>query len=674
MIRIGPQRSFNPDAISVPDGYRVEALITGLSFPSAISFGPGGEIYLAEAGGVAGQLVAAPRVLRIDPDRSVNEIGRLADPIVGLLYRNGELLIGEDSPSPRILRVTAEGELRILVDGLHGGGDYGLTGLSSDPSGAVLFGVGVRTNSGVVGLDNVARGWVNRFPDRADQAGDDVELAGLNFVTTQPGGYARTVTGGFKPFGHRAEPGEKRAGSNRAGGAVYRVSADGADVERLASGLRNPIGAEIGPDGKLFVTEGGMEERGSRPIAGASDNLWSLEPGAWCGWPDYASGVSVTDPRFRLPGHPQPRPLLAAHPSAPPTPFVAFPARAGVGRLDFSGSAGFGIGADPLVALSGEWSSAAYPTDSPSAGCRVVRVNMRTGEISDFLSNKSRVPSSSDGSGGLERPYDVRFDPTGEVLYVVDMGEVLINRDAGLEPIGGTGVVWRISRARRTVSIPPMEVASKSRIDTPNDDADFLALDPFSEDPDSDEIVGDEVSGDESTDETGFEGSEIEWTAEDTESLEPDIESDTEADPSEPDADVTDDDESAVEPDAAEAGAETSEAQVDSAPSDSADDTGAGEADLSEPEASEPDEISAATAASEEPASIHPIDTAEPDETDIVDESPTVESAEPIVAPEPDMTPGTGESVDPTESGAVPDEIPTDATTDQDSSADEAKE
>src|SRR2546423_9218742 len=94
-MRIGPLRPVNPDAIVAPQGYRVEALITGLTFPSAISFGPGGELYLAESGGAAGDVVALPRVLRVDPDRTITEIGRLENPIVGLLYRQGELLIRE---------------------------------------------------------------------------------------------------------------------------------------------------------------------------------------------------------------------------------------------------------------------------------------------------------------------------------------------------------------------------------------------------------------------------------------------------------------------------------------------------------------------------------------------------------------------------------------------------
>ena len=84
----------------------------------------------------------------------------------------------------------------------------------------------------------------------------------------------------------------------------------------------------------------------------------------------------------------------------------------------------------------------------------MVRVDPRTGNISDFLVNRQAAPSSAGNTGGLERPFDVRFDPSGEVLYVVDLGEVQLSREYGLEPFGGTGVVWRITRIRTMVQVP----------------------------------------------------------------------------------------------------------------------------------------------------------------------------------------------------------------------------
>jgi glucose/arabinose dehydrogenase len=515
LMRIGPQRPVNPEAIVAPQGYRVEALITGLTFPSAISFGTGGELYLAESGGAAGAIVAVPRVLRVDTDRTVTEIGRLDSPIVGLVYRQGELLIGEDGPAPRILRVTAAGEVLVLVDGLPGGGDYGLSGLSLDPSGALLFGVGTRTNSGVVGLDNVARGWVDRHPGWADIPGQDLALDGVNYVTSQPapGGIARYTTGGFKPYGQRSGAGEAVRGAARCGGAVYRLRADASEAERLAWGLRYPVGIQSGPDGRIFATEGGMEERGSRPIAGAPDNLWEIRPDGYYGWPDHASGLPVKDPRFRLPGHPPPPPLLKESPKVAGTPLATFAPRSGIGRFDFSSSAGFGFVGEALVALSGEWSAAAYPgEDVAPNGYRVVRVDPRTGQTTDFLVNRQAAPASAGNTGGLERPFDVAFDPTGEVLYVVDFGEIRLNREYGLEPFGGTGVVWRITRIRPTIPAPqvrptterearPAEQPQEARPEEPTEEAveepggepvdvDFAPLAEEAEPPPGDEANG----------------------------------------------------------------------------------------------------------------------------------------------------------------------------------------
>jgi glucose/arabinose dehydrogenase len=450
-MRIGPQRPVDPDAIVAPAGFRVEALVVGLTFPSAISFGPGGELYLAERGGIGGRVVAAPRVLRVDPDESINEIGRLENPIVGVAYRpGGELLIAEDGYQPRILLVTASGELRCLARDLPGGGDYGLSGLSLDAGGALLFGLGTRTNSGVVGLDNAARGWVHAHPEWADTAGADVELEGVNYVTAEPGTEGRVTTGGFKPFGHRAEPGERVRGTARCGGAVYRMAPEATEPERLCWGMRNPVGIAAGPEGRILVTEGGMEERGSRPIAGATDNLWSIKPGGYYGWPDHAGGVPVADARFRVPGHPLPRPLLRGAPSVSGLPLATFPARSGVGRLDWATSPSFGHAGELFVALSGPWTLPAYPQEGPAVPGRVVRVDPRTGAVAEFLYNRQA------GAGGLERPLDVRFDPTGEVLYVVDFGEVHLSREYGAEPFGGTGVLWRVTRARVQMTVPAL--------------------------------------------------------------------------------------------------------------------------------------------------------------------------------------------------------------------------
>jgi hypothetical protein len=56
-------------------------------------------------------------------------------------------------------------------------------------------------------------------------------------------------------------------------------------------------------------------------------------------------------------------------------------------------------------------------------------------------------PASRLGTGGLERPVSLRFDPSGAALYVVDFG-VMLMTSRGPAPQQGTGVVWRITRGQ----------------------------------------------------------------------------------------------------------------------------------------------------------------------------------------------------------------------------------
>jgi hypothetical protein len=82
-------------------------------------------------------------------------------------------------------------------------------------------------------------------------------------------------------------------------------------------------------------------------------------------------------------------------------------------------------------------------------GFKVVRVDPARGTIAEFAVNKGDMngPASRIGGGGLERPVDARFDPSGTALYVVDFGVMTIGK--GPEPRPGTGVVWKITRAAR---------------------------------------------------------------------------------------------------------------------------------------------------------------------------------------------------------------------------------
>ena len=83
-------------------------------------------------------------------------------------------------------------------------------------------------------------------------------------------------------------------------------------------------------------------------------------------------------------------------------------------------------------------------------GYRVQRVNLSTGQASDFLVNRSRKPASASGGEGLERPIQLEWGPDGS-LYVVDFGRIDILEDAkeSMDARPSTGKLWRVTREGR---------------------------------------------------------------------------------------------------------------------------------------------------------------------------------------------------------------------------------
>jgi glucose/arabinose dehydrogenase len=229
-------------------------------------------------------------------------------------------------------------------------------------------------------------------------------------------------------------------------GAILRVNAAGGDVELVAWGLRNPFGLAFDGRGVLYTTDNGADERGSRPIFGAADVLWKIEPGAWYGWPDFSEGRAVDHNRYAPPGGETPHRLLAKHPSTPPKPAAYLAVHASANGLDFSTNPVFGYEGQAFIAIFGDMAPKVGKVMSP-VGFKVVRVDVASGIVRDFAVNRSEKqgPASLLGKSGLERPVAVRFDSEKTSLYVVDFG-VLAVSEGGITASEGTGVVWRIHR------------------------------------------------------------------------------------------------------------------------------------------------------------------------------------------------------------------------------------
>lgn len=485
-----------PDATAaeVPAGYRVEVVVRDLEYPTSVEFDDAGNLYIAEAGFAYGDPVAPGRILRVSQTGQMSYVAdQLGGPINDLLWHNGRLYI---SHFGKISALETDGRVRDLVTGLPVSFGHQNNQMSVGPDGHIYFGLGTITNSGIVGLDN-AYPFMSLllWPDIHDVPAKDIRLTRESFLTPQPNNvmarqgnlvtlssvlsqmmaslFSRDPeksllvrTGAFQPFG--VNDATTVPGQVKANGTVLRMDADGSDLEVYAWGLRNPYGVAWGPDGRLYASENGYDERGSRPIAHALDNIWVIRKDAWYGWPDYSSGIPVTDPRFRSTRGLAPEFLMQDHPPVE-QPFLTRPKHSGLTKIDFSRSTRFGFAGQMFLAEFG----AGIPVtgaEKVKAGNQVIHVDLATGGVQPFFSQKE----SALGPKGAElivtsapkHPVDVRFSPDGLALYVADLG-ALSPFLAGAGPFPrafpGTGVIWRITPASGGPTGPPANLSPLPR-------------------------------------------------------------------------------------------------------------------------------------------------------------------------------------------------------------------
>ncbi len=449
VVRAGSRRC-RPRDILLPSGYVAEVVATGLDAPVQCCFDDRGFCYVAECGH---KIDAKPRILKVDPGTGQYETfftlpeerWNKTGAFTGACWHQGALYF---TNTDTLSRLTPDGRIEDLVTGLPGLGDHQTNYPVAGPNGKLYFGQGSATNAGVVGADNAAYEWLPRFPQFRDVPARDVTLAGRNYAYRDVlGDVTRTVrSGAFVPFGTETTPGQVIRGDVKCSGAILRCQPDGRDLEVVAWGLRNPYGLAFHPDGRLFATEHGIDERGGRFIVGDRDDCYEVQQGAWYGWPDFASGIRLDDPTWGTGGQGR-EPVLATFPDAdPPKPFVSFEPHAGANGLDFCRDAAFGFAGDAFVALFGDLAPVTTPRQAVPAGFKVVRVDMRTRQVVDFAVNRIAGPASKLPHAGFERPSHCRFGPDG-ALYVVDWGEIQIAPErGGVRMKAGSGALWRIRR------------------------------------------------------------------------------------------------------------------------------------------------------------------------------------------------------------------------------------
>ncbi|HEX4054613.1 MAG TPA: hypothetical protein VHX86_10145 [Tepidisphaeraceae bacterium] len=466
-----------------PDNCALKPYVVGLDSPTGFCFDESGNMIVAE-GGIDGD---EPHILLIRPNRTIVNIYplgtripvlkpgfRIYGPVGGIIAYHGWIYVSHRDTHDMgvITAFDYHGNHKTVVAGLPAQGDFSVTDLAISPIDSRLyFGVGAATNSGVVGLDNWEEGWVREHPLACDQPWLTLNLLGFRFDVKNPQASLFSpnslVTVPFEPFGVSdiiQIPGVDFP-LQKPSGVILSDSLDGGDLKVEAWGMRNPAGLALDEYGSIYVTDQGMELRGTRPIDNDPDALFQLNVrGSWLGWPDYSRSLEpVNLAKYQPPkwmviptGYPNVRAVIDHEASKLTTPDrdlvrAVFPWQSGASKMAFFPN--FGPFHKPryegelLVALWGDrapFSTSGRPMPTPLPGYRIVRVdlNNRNGDVTDFIYNTRGGPASAsaDSHGGLERPIDVKFGPGG-ILYILDFGRAKM-KHGHLDTDDGTGKIF----------------------------------------------------------------------------------------------------------------------------------------------------------------------------------------------------------------------------------------
>ena len=400
---------------------------------------------------------------------------RIYAPVGGMAVSDGKIYVSHRDAHDMGV-VTAfdyEGNHQTVVADLPAQGDYGVTDIAVHPvNGRLFFGVGTATNSGVVGIDNWQRGWLRDHEKVHDFSDLNLKLLGRRFDTPNPfaglfGGNDVAVTAPFQSFGvsnRTSIPGVSKPGRvGKPNGAIYSVDPGGGDLRVEAHGIHNPRGLAFNAY-RLYMTNTGMELRGTRPVKDDPDVLLWVLRDTWYGWPDYSADLhKISDETYKPPewmiiktGYPD-LSFLIDHessgllPPAPETLLAAqFPSLAGAAKVTFipaTASGAWGPYAEhAIVALDGDrapFATSGQKLTGPT-GYKLVRVNVSSHEVAQFVQNTKGVPGSLlNDPAVMERPIDVKLNPIDSSLYILDFGQMEM-RDGREKITPRTGKIYRL--------------------------------------------------------------------------------------------------------------------------------------------------------------------------------------------------------------------------------------
>jgi glucose/arabinose dehydrogenase len=358
-LPVSARPKVNPADVVVPDGYEVEVIMVGLSFPTDLAFADDGTVFVSEGGSSWPTRPYMPsRVLSLAPDGKVEAITMnvQAGPR-GIAWRDGELYITiKGGYNMQIAKYNLQtGELKVLIDKLPSGGWHEPGGPLFSSDGLMYFGNGSVSQQGVC----LPAGFtvdLAKHPLAHDVPGQDITLTGNNVWSRdplKPYPYL-TQTGPFKPFGTPSRKGEVIKGELFCNSAVWRSKLDGTGVELLAWGIRNPFGMAMNADGELYVSDNDFEEKGERAMANDPDRIWhiknakqpygSISTPDWYGFPDICGDGLPVNHEKHLPTKGKAAELFLDNPPpwAGPAVFLEQP-HSCMCKMDFSTSNAFGF-------------------------------------------------------------------------------------------------------------------------------------------------------------------------------------------------------------------------------------------------------------------------------------------------------------------------------------------
>ncbi|MDP9370629.1 MAG: PQQ-dependent sugar dehydrogenase [Chloroflexota bacterium] len=480
--------------IELPEGYQIEKVVDGLTYPTALTWDDEGQMYVAEAGGAFLDLDAPARILSVDVDNGeAEELVNLTDAgiaasVPGLFWHDGAFYFTHRNAEDRtgaVSRVTPEGEVTPIFSGIvDSQAEHQVNDVRMGPDGRMYVASGPAGNAAVVGLDLVP--FLMQSPDLHTTPCEDIVLTGRNYMTpdfrTEDDPSDLVMTGAYVPFGTETTPGQTIEGITKCGGAILTFDPESDNPEETlevyAWGFRNIIGLTWDDDGTMYAGVNGYDIRGSRPVRDELDATYRIEEGAWYGWPDFSAAFEpLTDPAFDVPnslqppsvidGQPQPKDQVgfvidheASGLEPPDASLIAgrHPWNSSPSMLDVAPESWGEFAGQLFVA---EWGDLAPPTnplrDEP-VGYRVVRINPESGEVLPFAQNAMPGPASEQMAMGmgLERPFDVKFGPDG-AMYIVDYGVARINPASEGTPYEfppETGAIWRVIQTDGEAATP----------------------------------------------------------------------------------------------------------------------------------------------------------------------------------------------------------------------------